>query len=210
MSPDPDLNDPTPGMHIWGWMLPVELRWLMAQAERMESVVEIGSLHGRSAFAIATACPGPVICVDTWSDEHDKSYDSFMGNAGKLPNVHPFRMWSHEAARAVPAAFPDGVDMTFIDGSHVYESVIADIAAWLPHTRKLICGHDYNPEGNANFPSVAKAAHDVFGDRVQVGEETSIWHVDLEADRSVAAGLPSGMLRFTDEYDREMEIEVTW
>ena len=32
--------DPTPGMAIWGWMTPVELRWLGEQAARMRSVVE--------------------------------------------------------------------------------------------------------------------------------------------------------------------------
>ena len=41
MDPEPDPNDPTPGMAIWGWMTPVELRWLGEQAARMRSVVEV-------------------------------------------------------------------------------------------------------------------------------------------------------------------------
>jgi len=194
-------------MHIWGWMLPVELRWLMAQAQRMDSVAEVGSLHGRSAFALLTACDGPVACVDTWSDDHDKSYPSFMSSCGHFDNLVPMRMWSHEAAMA----FDDlSVDMVFLDGSHVYDSVISDIAAWLPKTRRLLCGHDYNAGPEAGFPDVATAVHDVFGDRVQVGEETSIWWVDLEADRSVADGLPAGTLIFVDEYKRDRTLDVSW
>jgi hypothetical protein len=54
--PDPVVNHPTPGMHLWGWMEPAELQWLGAQAAAMASVVEVGSLHGRSSFALAASC----------------------------------------------------------------------------------------------------------------------------------------------------------
>ena len=205
--PEPIPGCTVPGTHIWGWMIEVELHWLMGQAAQMDSVVEVGSLHGRSAFALLTACKGPVTCVDTWSDDHDKSFPSFMGACGHFENLIALRMWSHEAA----ATFKDlSVDMVFLDGSHAYESVIADIANWLPKVRKLLCGHDYHLGPDAGFPGVGRAVHEVFGDRVQVGEGTSIWWVDVEADRSVAAGLPSGLLEFTDEYQRPMALEVSW
>jgi hypothetical protein len=57
--------------------------------------------------------------------------------------------------------------MVFIDGSHKYEDVKADIPAYLPKTKKLICGHDYN------WLSVRQAVDEVLGD--VKGAET-IWY----------------------------------
>lgn len=195
-------------MHIWGWMLPPELEWLMEQAARCdEGIVEVGSLHGRSAFAMLTATDGPVYCVDSWSDEADQSYDSFMGNCGHFPNLIPVRAFSPQAAELVP----DAVDMTFLDGSHVYDAVLADIAAWLPKTRRIICGHDFDRAKDAGFPGVAEAVDEVFG-RDRVNTHESIWWVDLEADRSINPKL-RGVTRsvtFLDEYGRWMDLAYEW
>jgi hypothetical protein len=62
-------------------------------------------------------------------------------------------------------------DMTFIDASHDYGSVKADILAWLPITTKLICGHD------AGHPPIMAATEEIFGDRRR--HEHSMWVVDL-------------------------------
>jgi predicted O-methyltransferase YrrM len=122
-------------MQVWGWMGPGQLDWLGAQAAQMQSVVEVGSLRGRSAFALLTACRGSVYCIDPWPKDSD--YESFMTNCGHFPNPVPIREPSPEAAALVP-----GIDMVFLDGDHEYEAVVADITAWLPKTRGLLCGHD--------------------------------------------------------------------
>src|SRR5687768_7135401 len=83
--PEPIPGCDVPGTHIWGWMRIPELEWLMSKAREMDSVVEVGSLHGRSAFAMLTACTGPVYCIDPWDDEHDLCERSFMGNCGHFP-----------------------------------------------------------------------------------------------------------------------------
>jgi hypothetical protein len=179
LGPEPDLRSKVPGMHIWGWMLPAELRWLMREAARMESVVEVGSLHGRSAFAMLTVCKGPVYCIDPWDDVHGKCYPSFMGYCGHFPNLRAIQAFS-------PAAMPDviemnggPVEMVFIDGNHDYEQVISDIDGWLPNTTKLICGHDYQAD-DGNWPDVAVAVHERFGrDGITVARGTSIWAVRL-------------------------------
>lgn len=65
--------------------------------------------------------------------------------------------------------FPDGYfDFVFIDASHYYYDVLADICAWLPKVKKggVIGGHDYVP-GKRRF-QVAWAVNDVF-------EEKDIW-----------------------------------
>lgn len=173
MGPDPIPGHPTPGMHIWGWMSPAELEWLGATAATMNDVVEIGCLHGRSAFALLTACPGPVWCVDPWDDVADHSYPSFMRSCGHFPNLHAVRGWSPAVAEHIP-----DVDMVFIDGNHDRASITADIEGWLPKTRKVICGHDYCNE-NGGFPDVAAVVDEMFGDRVIVPPDTSIWVVEL-------------------------------
>jgi hypothetical protein len=179
MGPDPDPNDPTPGMHIWGWMSPTELTWLGAAAAQMDSVVEIGCLHGRSAFALLTACPGPVFCIDPWNDA---GFNSFMSNCGHFENLHALREASPHAA--TNPIIPDMVDMVFIDGDHHYQSVVEDIEAWAPRTRKMICGHDYYDTDPKVGWEVKRAVDEKFGPRVHSIPGTSIWAVRLDLEVS--------------------------
>ena len=154
-------------MHIWGWMGPGGLEWLGTQAAQMQSVVEVGCLRGRSSFALLTACKGPVYCIDPWPDH----YETFMSNCGHFPNLVAIREPSPEAAARVP-----DVDMVFLDGDHEYEAVVADIAAWLPKTRKLLCGHDY---ANPRYPGVAEAVDEILGDRVAFVRGHAFWTVQI-------------------------------
>jgi hypothetical protein len=177
VQPDPVPGHPTPGMHLWGWMSPAELEWLHATAATMRSVVEIGSLHGRSSFALATGCPGPVYCIDPWNDA---GWVSFTRSLGHLSNVHPIRAASPGAGDFVPGP----VDMVFIDGAHDYDSVLADVLYWDERVEVLLCGHDYVPfsalgGNNPGFPDVRTVVDMVFGDRVRVAPDTAIWCVDV-------------------------------
>lgn len=205
MGPEADPNSDIPGMSIWGWMSEPELLWLMERAAAMDSVAEIGSLHGRSAFALATACTGPVYCVDPWDDVKDASYGSFVSNVvDHHPNVTPVRGMSPAVAGQIP-----DIDMTFLDGAHSFGDVLADIAAWLPKTKKLICGHDFQ-NADGGYPGVAEAVKVVFGDRWTCSPDTSIWAIDLVADRSVASDAPTGPMTYTNEYGRTITADLKW
>lgn len=174
MQPDPIPDHPTPGMHLWGWMSPAELTWLGARAAEMRSVVEIGCLHGRSSFALATACPGTVYCIDPWSDDGWASWKGSVGD--RFDNVVGIRDFSPAAGPQVP----DPVDMVFIDGAHDYASVAADIVYWRTRVQVLLCGHDYIPASglppgvNPGFPDVAVAVDELLGP-VVAAEDTAIW-----------------------------------
>jgi hypothetical protein len=206
MGPEPTYGTDVAGLDVPGWMSDIELRWLRATAETMGSVAEIGCLHGRSSTALLTGCKGPVWCIDTWDDEHDVSFGSFMGHCGRFANLHAVRGLSPAVAVDVP-----DVDMCFIDGAHTYEAVLADIAGWLPKTRRLLCGHDYYPGEGAGFPGVAEAVNAVFGiERLHVPGGTSIWTVDLTEDRTVLPLAPSGEMSYRDEYDRDVICTVAW
>lgn len=134
-------------------------------------IVEVGSWKGRStAFLLVEAYnKSPrieIYAVDTWagspeqqSDPHVISgtlYDEFLANVKPVSRqLVPLRMTSLKGANF----FPDqAVDSVFIDASHDYENVKADILAWLPKVRSggILAGHDYD----FNWPEVEKAVQE--------------------------------------------------
>lgn len=109
-------------------------------------VVEIGSYKGRStiaiAFALADRGNGSVVSIDphaptgreSYVAEHgrDDTYDAYVENvrrAGVERFVVPVRTTS---AAARPGYDGVPIDVLFVDGSHDYEDVLADVDAWLP------------------------------------------------------------------------------
>jgi hypothetical protein len=74
------------------------------------------------------------------------------------PHTKFLRMTSLDAAKLVP---DKSLDFVFIDALHDYDSVKADIKAWLPKVRDggILAGDDY---ANKKF-GVTKAVDEVFG-----------------------------------------------
>jgi hypothetical protein len=147
----------------------------------MDSIVEVGVLRGRSAFALLSGCSGPVFCIDPFADPGDHAYRAVMETCGHFENLRLIRGLSPAAASEVPGQ----VSMTWLDGDHSYESVRADIDAWLPKTTKLICGHDWaDPadftDNSGGYRGVWDAVRETFPDeRIENPEGTSIWAVWL-------------------------------
>jgi len=151
---------------IVGWIRPIELKWLYNTAKGMSSVVEVGSWKGRSTDALLAGCDGTVWAVDHFKgskterdDFHKEATEKdiskiFLENVGHHKNLRLLKMDSLDAAKR----FKDkSVDMVFIDGGHEYEEIKADIEAWLPKVKKLICGHDYGG-------GIERAANELLGD----------------------------------------------
>lgn len=73
---------------------------------------------------------------------------------------------------------PDGsCYMVFLDACHDFDSVTADIRAWLPKIAcgGVLCGHDY-----FTFPPVRQAVHAAFGLRdLMCRDAQSCWEVRL-------------------------------
>lgn len=194
VQPAPDMEridsyDPRiqSALAIHGWMSPVELLWLAEQAACATNLVEIGSWCGRSARALAENTQGRLTCVDMWSadtdsatapefekgiTEHDGNlewtWDEFRFNMIGLGNVGAIRLPSVEAVKIVPPEMT--FDFIFIDGAHDYESVKADLDAWLPKLSPggMIAGHDYDH----GWPGVVNAVDEWFPVTGHVG---SIW-----------------------------------
>jgi predicted O-methyltransferase YrrM len=146
-----------------GW-LPADEAWALHRAvfelgDGDATVVEIGSWQGRSAVAIGSALRerggGVLHAVDPHRDTplHEATgeadtYAAFAANveaAGLSGCVRPLRASSIEAR----ASFADGsVDLLFVDGSHRYEDVMADIDTWMPALAEgaTVAFHDVRSE----------------------------------------------------------------
>jgi hypothetical protein len=140
-----------PNPEIVGFIWDGELDWLYEKATQMDSVIEIGSWIGRSTHALLSGCKGTVYAVDHFngSDSVFLKLSSvaekvdiqalFLKNVGHFPNLQLKKMDSIEASKLFE---PKSIDMVFIDGDHNYDQVKADIEAWKPVCKKLLCGHD--------------------------------------------------------------------
>jgi len=136
-------------------------------------VVEVGAWHGRSTRALANV-KGVVYAVDHWKGsvgearfdgiDPDAEFATFKKRTADLENLRIIRMDSVSAAKR----FSKQVDMVFIDASHDEVSFRADVEAWLPKTRKILCGHDYCDM----WPDVKKVVDELLGPVEVVG---SIW-----------------------------------
>lgn len=160
--------------------------------------VEIGVWKGQSAAYMAVELINKnkqikFDCVDTWngSEEHldatdavsfepnllkdkDWLYNHFLENITPVNHIiTPIRKPSLEAATLYG---DNSLDFIFIDASHDYENVLADIKAWYPktkHTTGVISGHDYSWG-----PEVKKAVHDFFDPLdLSIQEQEGCWVV---------------------------------
>lgn len=169
-------------LQIPGWTSEAELTWLAEQARTRSRIAEIGSWKGRSTRALADNTPGRVWAVDTWQgtkeDGHFRELAAkpadwlvtvFHVNAGYLHNIVTVRCPSVYAA--LTRCHLKTFDMIFIDASHDYENVKADILAWRPLLAPggLLCGHDYD----AGREGVVRAVRELIPERYNPAG--SIW-----------------------------------
>jgi Methyltransferase domain len=169
---------------IKGWMSLMELTFLAEQAGKSKIIVEVGSWFGRSCRAMADNTHGIIYAVDMWDvtqltpfvqefvkgwvydQPKDYAWVEFNKNLSDHISggrVRPVRLSSVEAAEQ----FDQTCDFIFIDADHEYDSVVADIKAWLPKTKGIMSGHDWH------LPDVQRAVRDTIGEPNEVTD--TIW-----------------------------------
>lgn len=171
------------GLPIQGWMDEGCLRWLAEQAATHERIAEIGAWLGRSTMVLADNTPGTVYAIDHWNgceetrhmdwsdpDWVAKQFHANLREHIESGKVKPFRMASVDFAAQWMALGRPPFDMTFIDASHDYASVKADILAWRPLTKGLLCGHD------AGHPPIIQALDELLPGYQSTG---TIWSVNI-------------------------------
>src|SRR5262245_61075104 len=139
----------------------------LVERHRPRVCVELGTWLGASAIPIARAIrrwQGTLTCIDTWAGnvKHAGERETppwmllscarNLITAGVSANVRLIPSPTDEAA----VWWRDPIDWLYIDADHDYESVWADLRAWIPHVKPggLILGDDY---GNAMYPGVKQA-----------------------------------------------------
>lgn len=142
------------------------------------TMVEIGSYAAVSSHLFAENVKH-LYCVDLWKAyseveepyiiEGERLFNNFLKHYN---NVTKLKMSSIDASKE----FKDGsVDFVYIDANHKYESVLEDIATWLPKVREFGCigGHDFHHGG------VQLAVRESFVNKfIKTYEDTS-WFIQL-------------------------------
>jgi len=149
-------------------------------ASTMDSVVEVGCWKGRTTKELLKLC-NKVYAVDHFMGSPEdisgdlakkfNVFSEFKKNVGYHPNLVLLKGNSVDMANRLNG---DKVDMVFIDAGHTYEEVKADIEAWLPKTKKIISGHDYD-----NYFDGVRQAVNEFAEGRELNVEGSVWWVKL-------------------------------
>jgi predicted O-methyltransferase YrrM len=151
-----------------GWFHHGEHILGLVEQYRPKVCVELGTWLGASAIPVARAIRrwgGTLTCVDTWAGEVHQPAGSPRQTPWMLVSCARNFIEAGVSAhvRLIPATtteaaqwWTEPIDYLYIDADHSYASVVADLAAWMPHVKPggLIVGDDY---GNDLYPGVQPA-----------------------------------------------------
>ena len=145
--------------------------------------VEVGVWEGRSTafLAVEIANSGKAIalhCVDNFATPNNDQMSRILSKQGGsvlesfqknlIGSPVPLTVHRGDSVR-VAESFADGsIDWCFIDASHDYESVRADIQAWSPKIKRggVLAGHDYDADTD---PGVVRAVGELLPGHVVSG-----------------------------------------
>jgi cephalosporin hydroxylase len=174
---------------IPGWTCKriIELYDEVCAEKRTGVFVECGVAYGKSlAYLASIADPAvDILAVDVWHtfqgrnglapelyramrQEFDSPLSAAMHNVQRLIapdgecDERTERIeWVQAKSEDVPKYLDFEVDFVFLDDHHEYESVSAEILAWLPRLKSggIIAGHDIND----HYPGVERAVRDALG-----------------------------------------------
>ncbi|MBK9944204.1 MAG: class I SAM-dependent methyltransferase [Kouleothrix sp.] len=188
---------------VFGWGSDDPIFDQLIEHVRPSLIIEVGSWLGASAIHMANACKSlglstTIVCIDTWlgslemwADKSDETrygalnlvhgyptlYYSFLANvmrAGHSDCVIPFPQTSLIAARWF-AQMGVQADLIYVDASHDYSDVLADLRAFWPLVRPggVMFGDDLN-----TFVDVDRALDRFAGEsRLQATKGERFWHI---------------------------------
>lgn len=160
-----------------------QIEYLASLVPENGTIVEMGSLFGRSAVAWAKSCHPSVnvYCVDLFRNVMVNPsvdfYNKFVNNTKDIPNIIPIRAFS---PYVFEKQLPDKLDLVFLDAIHTNPSDIDNIRYFLPKIKSggILCGHDYDsgwPDVVQNVQMLEKE----LGVSAQLIADTTIWRFDI-------------------------------
>jgi predicted O-methyltransferase YrrM len=176
--------------HIKGWSsmndqgaLLKEIINLMGGKERI-LMAEVGVYLGRGTAIFDEVFSErnidyELMAIDNWegSIEH-KTQNIVPGYQQALENLSPIsdkvKLIKADSTESANMFDDESFDIVYIDASHEYEPVMADITAWMPKVKNggFICGDDYAPDWNG----VILAVNEYFQGKASVLGSTRQWY----------------------------------
>lgn len=153
---------------IPGWFGEGDIKALSTLASSIigGTIIELGSMHGRSAYCLSKSSPtSKIFCLDYWSGWECKTADgitrpnsveTFKSYTSDCENITSIQL--SQDVKTIPS-WDEPVDMVFIDALHENPDDWICIEFWLPKIKPggIICGHDYYSEKNStvvHYPDV--------------------------------------------------------
>ena len=152
-----------------GWFKEKQKDWYRDRVSQIKggTIVEIGVYGGASLLAIVDICvknKNKIIGIDPWErvelfngqkvddDKRDSKRSTLRQlrtNLARILKIYKYEcveLRSEFSPQAAQKFQDNSLSLVFIDGSHSYESVCADLLAWWPKVRSnggIFSGHDY-------------------------------------------------------------------
>ena len=152
----------------------------------IRKMAEVGVWRSKTMRRVLRDCSEAITeywAIDPWVPLHsgqgthrERKIDAVEWEAQYLGACRLMVQWFPQirvvraASPEVVEIFPDGYfDLVFIDADHHYDSLMVDIAAWLPKVCPggILSGHDYR---HNRFPGVTQAVDEAFGGSAEVAE----------------------------------------
>ncbi|NVM04617.1 MAG: class I SAM-dependent methyltransferase [Candidatus Helarchaeota archaeon] len=161
------LNKKKMKERIEGWFHPEEGKWYQDQVKKFRGgwIVEIGCWKGLSISYLAPVLignPQRLWCIDNWKgskDQYAKLYrellDQQKSEGRPIPiqfreNLKqlkiPHKILEIDSLEAVKNFQDESCSVVFLDASHDYLSITADLKSWWPKVRRkgILAGHDFS------------------------------------------------------------------